>query len=60
MTIGKNLYVLSAGDVCRIEVGVEHGQTRALGNKDAVLIDIFEPIREEHLRSAREREQNHD
>ncbi len=52
--VGADLLVLSSGDVCRIHAGIEHGHTRALGGKDAVLIDVFEPRREEYLAVAME------
>ena len=47
--VGEETLVLSAGDVCRIKVGVPHGRTRSAGGASAVLIDVFEPAREEYL-----------
>ena len=51
--VGDELLVLSAGDVCRIHAGVPHGKTRPLGNCGAVLIDVFEPRREDYLAAMR-------
>ncbi len=47
--VGEETLILSAGDVCRIKAGVPHGKTRPAGNAGAVLIDVFEPAREEYL-----------
>ncbi len=47
--VGEETLILSAGDVCRIKVGVAHGKTRPAGSAGAVLIDVFEPAREEYL-----------
>ncbi len=51
--VGEELLVLSAGDVCHIQAGVPHGMTRPLGDSGAVLIDIFEPRREDYLAAMR-------
>ncbi len=47
--VGDETLILSAGDVCRIKVGVRHGKTRPAGGAGAVLIDVFEPARDEYL-----------
>ncbi len=47
--VGDETLILSAGDVCRIKVGVPHGKTRPAGKAGAVLIDVFEPAREEYV-----------
>ena len=44
---------LGAGDVCRIGAGMVHGETLAVGGEDAVLIDVFEPVREDYVEAAR-------
>ena len=51
--VGDEVLVLSAGDVCRIRPRVPHGKTRPVGNAGAVLIDVFEPCRDEYLAIAR-------
>lgn len=51
--VGEETLILSAGDVCRIRAGVLHGKTRPLGETGAVLIDVFEPRREDYLVAAR-------
>ncbi len=53
-TVGEEVLILSAGDVCRIKAGVPHGKTRPAGGAGAVLIDVFEPCREEYVAIARE------
>lgn len=47
--VGEEILVLRAGDVCRIPRGAEHGRTKVLGDVDAVLIDVFEPRRQDYL-----------
>lgn len=54
--VGEERLRLAAGDVCRIRTGVVHGQTIALHGADAVLIDVFEPTREDYLSAARAQE----
>ncbi len=44
---------LTVGDVCRIKPGLVHGETIALGGTDAVLIDVFEPTRDDYVEAAR-------
>ena len=51
--VGEERLHLEAGDVCRIKPGVLHGETIALGGVDAVLIDVFEPAREDYVSAAR-------
>lgn len=51
--VGDERLRLAAGDVCRIRPGVTHGETVALGGVDAVLIDVFEPTRDDYLAAAR-------
>ena len=54
--VGDETLILGAGDVCRIAPGVQHGKTRALGNENAVLIDVFEPRREDYIAAAKKAE----
>lgn len=54
--VGDERLRLTAGDVCRIKPGVIHGETVALGGSDAVLIDVFEPTREDYTGPARAQE----
>lgn len=54
--VGEERLRLAAGDVCRIRAGVVHGETIALHGADAVLIDVFEPTREDYLSAARAQE----
>ena len=51
--VGEERLRLEAGDVCRIKPGVLHGETVALGGADAVLMDVFEPPREDYVSAAR-------
>lgn len=51
--IGDTAFVLNSGDVCRIQPKVPHGNTRALGGVNAVLIDVFEPCRTEYVEAAK-------
>ncbi len=47
--VGEETLILNAGDVCRIKAGVPHGKTLPAGKAGAVLIDVFEPVREEYV-----------
>ncbi len=51
--VGEETLCLAAGDVCRIKPGVLHGATIALDGADAVLIDVFEPTRDDYVLPAR-------
>ena len=51
-TVGDETLVLQCGDICRILAGVVHGKTRVLGDTTAVLIDVFEPRREDYVAKA--------
>lgn len=51
--VGEERLHLTTGDVCRIKPGVPHGETIALGGADAVLIDVFEPTRDDYVLPAR-------
>ena len=51
--VGGEMFKLKAGDVCHIRRGVPHGRTRALGDADAVVLDVFTPRREQYVASAR-------
>lgn len=55
--IGEERLRLTAGDVCRIKPGIVHGETIALEGADAVLIDVFEPTREDYAAAARAHDQ---
>ena len=48
-TVGDEVLVLTAGDVLRMEPGIPHGNTRPLNNEGAVLIDVFQPCREDYV-----------
>ena len=48
-TVGDEVFHLQAGDVCRIPRGTTHGRTRVIGTERAVLIDVFEPVRQDYL-----------
>lgn len=54
--VGEERLRLGAGDVCRIKPGVIHGETIALDGVDAVLMDVFEPTRDDYLSAARAHE----
>ena len=54
--VGEERLRLGVGDVCRIKPGVVHGRTVALDGVDAVLIDVFEPPREDYVSAARAHE----
>lgn len=51
--VGEKRLRLGAGNVCRIKPGVIHGETITLGGADAVLMDVFEPRRNDYLNAAR-------
>ena len=51
--VGDERLRLVAGDVCRIKSGVIHGETITLDGADAVLIDVFEPTRDDYVLPAR-------
>lgn len=55
--VGDEVFVLSPGDVLRIDRGAMHGNTTALGDTDAVVLDIFMPPRAQYLEAAK-REQD--
>ena len=52
-TVGDNVLILRPGDMCRIDKNVPHGKTRALNGANAVLIDVFNPPRDEYVAAAR-------
>ena len=52
-TVGDEVLVLRAGDMCRIERNVMHGSTRALDGVNAVLVDVFSPPRADYVAAAR-------
>lgn len=54
--VGEERLRLAAGDVCRIKPGLLHGETIALDGADAVLIDVFEPVRDDYVLPAREQD----
>lgn len=51
--VGEERLRLAVGDVCRIRPGVIHGETIALDGAEAVLIDVFEPVRDDYVNAAR-------
>ncbi len=52
-TVGDEVLTLSAGDVLHMKAGIVHGKTRPLNNLGAVLIDVFQPCREDYVALAR-------
>jgi quercetin dioxygenase-like cupin family protein len=48
-TVDGEIFVLETGDVLRIDSGAEHGETTALGGRDATVIDVFMPPRQQYL-----------
>ena len=54
--VGEERLSLAAGDVCRIKPGIVHGETIALNGTGAVLIDVFEPTREDYAAAANARD----
>jgi quercetin dioxygenase-like cupin family protein len=51
-TVDGETYVLETGDVLRIDRGAVHGKTIALDGRDAVVVDIFMPPRQQYLDAA--------
>jgi quercetin dioxygenase-like cupin family protein len=52
-TVGAETFVLGPGDVLRIERGALHGNTTAMDDRDAIVLDIFMPPRQQYLDAAR-------
>ena len=52
-TVGDEVLTLCAGDVLHMEAGILHGKTRPLNNAGAVLIDVFQPCREDYVALAK-------
>jgi len=52
-TVGDETVILGPGDVLRIERGAMHGKTTALDDRDAIVLDIFMPPRQQYLDAAR-------
>lgn len=55
--VGEERLSLVAGDVCRIKPGIVHGETVALSGTDAVLIDVFEPTRDDYAAAGHARDE---
>ena len=51
--VGEEIFVLRPGDLIRIARGAEHGNTTALGETDAIVLDIFMPPRAQYLEAAK-------
>jgi quercetin dioxygenase-like cupin family protein len=51
--VGDEVFVMSPGDVLRIDRGAMHGNTTALGDTDAIVLDIFMPPRAQYLDAAK-------
>lgn len=51
--VGEETFILEPGDVLRIDRGVPHGNTIALGGADAIVLDIFMPPRQQYLEAAK-------
>jgi unsaturated pyranuronate lyase len=51
--VGDEIFVLGPGDLVRIARGALHGNTTALGERDAIVLDIFMPPRQQYLDAAR-------
>ena len=45
--------MLGPGDLIRIARGAQHGNTTALDDRDAIVLDIFMPPRPQYLEAAR-------
>ena len=52
-TVGDETFVLAPGDVLTIARGAVHGNTVALDDRDAIVLDIFMPPRQQYLDAAR-------
>jgi quercetin dioxygenase-like cupin family protein len=50
--VGNEIFELGPGDLVRIERGAPHGNTTALGERDAIVLDIFMPPRQQYLDAA--------
>jgi quercetin dioxygenase-like cupin family protein len=52
-TVDGETFVLGPGDVLTIARGAMHGNTTALDGRDAVVLDIFMPPRQQYLDKAK-------
>ncbi len=52
-SVGDEVFELVPGDLIRIPRGALHGRTTALGDTDAIVLDIFMPPRQQYLDAAR-------
>jgi quercetin dioxygenase-like cupin family protein len=50
--VDDEIFVLGPGDLVRIARGAPHGNTTAVGDRDAVVLDIFMPPRQQYLDAA--------
>ncbi len=48
-TVDGEVFTLEPGDVLTIERGAMHGMTTALDGKDAIVLDVFMPPRQQYL-----------
>jgi quercetin dioxygenase-like cupin family protein len=53
LQIGDEVRTLAPGDIYYAPKGVLHGRTLVLGDEPAVIVDIFNPPREEYLAAGR-------
>jgi quercetin dioxygenase-like cupin family protein len=51
--VGPETFILGPGDLVRIAPGAVHGATTALDGRDALVLDIFMPPRQQYLEAAR-------
>ena len=51
--VGDAVFTLSAGDVLRIDRGALHGNSVVIGDRDALVLDIFMPPRAQYLEAAK-------
>jgi quercetin dioxygenase-like cupin family protein len=51
--VGDEVFTLSPGDVLRIDRGAMHGNTTVIGDRDALVLDIFMPPRAQYLDAAK-------
>lgn len=51
-TVDDAEYTMAPGDVLQIDRGAMHGKTTALGDTDAIVLDIFMPPRQQYLDAA--------
>lgn len=51
-SVGEERFTLGPGDLVRIPRGAMHGNTTALDGREAIVLDIFMPPRQQYLDAA--------